>query len=69
MSKHERITTGRSDTLDYLQSMLSQMRTLADSEGYDMVAYFIGMAYTETVDISRGTRPSSTGRNSIDRKN
>ncbi|MCO5072860.1 MAG: hypothetical protein M9944_16825 [Rhizobiaceae bacterium] len=69
MSKHERITTGRSDTLDYLQSMLLQMRTLADSEGYDMVAYFIGMAYTETVDISRGTRPSSTGRNSIDRKN
>ncbi|NGN40055.1 hypothetical protein G6N74_03155 [Mesorhizobium sp. CGMCC 1.15528] len=51
-------TTRRTDTLDYMQSMLGQLRTMAESERCDMLAYLIEMAYVETSDIIRGERPS-----------
>ena len=47
----------RTDTLDYMQSMLGQMRTMAEAERCDMLAYLIEMAYVEISDIIRGDRP------------
>ena len=51
----------RTDTLDYLQSMLGQMRTMAEAERCDMLAYLIEMAYIEASDIIRGERPARLG--------
>ena len=48
----------RSETLDYIQSMLGQLRSMADKERCDMLAYLIEMAYVEASDIVRGERPS-----------
>lgn len=48
----------RTDTLDYLQQMLGELRTMAEGERYDMLAYLIEMAYIEASDIIRGQRPS-----------
>lgn len=47
----------RTDTLDYMQSILGQMRTMAEAERCDMLAYLIEMAYVEVSDIIRGERP------------
>lgn len=51
-------TTRRSDSLDYMQAMLGQLRTMAEAERCDMLAYLIEMAYVEASDIVRGERPS-----------
>ena len=48
----------RTDALDYMQSMLGQLRTMAEAERCDMLAYLIEMAYVEASDIIRGERPS-----------
>lgn len=48
----------RLDTLDYVQSMLGQLRTMAKNERCDMLAYLIEMAYVEASDILRAERPS-----------
>ena len=48
----------RTDTLDYLQSMLGQLRTMAEAERCDMLTYLIEMAYVEASDIIRGERPA-----------
>lgn len=48
----------RTDTLDYMQSMLGQLRTMAEAERCDMLAFLIEMAYVEASDIIRGERPS-----------
>ena len=50
----------RTDTLDYLQVMLGQLRTMAQAERCDMLAYLIEMAYLEAGDIIRGERPFSS---------
>jgi hypothetical protein len=47
----------RTDSLDYMQSMLGQLRTMAEAERCDMLAYLIEMAYVEVSDILRGDRP------------
>jgi hypothetical protein len=52
----------RTDTLDYLQSMLGQLRTMAEAERCDMLAYLIEMAYVEASDIIRGARPSQVSQ-------
>ena len=54
----------RTDTMDYLQSMLGELRTLAEAERHDMLAYLIEMAYIEASDIIRGARPARIGRSS-----
>lgn len=51
-------TRRRTETLDYLQSMLGQLRTMAEAERCDMLTYLIEMAYIETSDIIRGERPA-----------
>lgn len=48
----------RTDTLDYLQAMLREMRGIAEAERHDMLAYLIEMAYVEASDIIRGERPA-----------
>lgn len=48
----------RTETLDYLQSMLGQLRTMAEAERCDMLTYLIEMAYVEASDIIRGERPA-----------
>jgi hypothetical protein len=50
--------TARSDTLEYMQAMLGQLRTMAEAERCDMLAYLIEMAYIEASDIMRGERPA-----------
>jgi hypothetical protein len=46
----------RSEALDYMQSMLGEMRTMAKAERYDMLAYLIEMAYLEASDLVRAER-------------
>jgi hypothetical protein len=41
-----------------MQSMLGQLRTMAEAERCDMLAYLIEMAYVEASDIIRGERPA-----------
>ena len=50
----------RDETLDYIQSMLGQLRKMAETEDCDMLAYLIEMAYLEASDILRVERPSRT---------
>lgn len=57
MSREE-IIRRRTDALDYMQSMLGQLRTMAEAERCDMLAYLIEMAYVEASDIIRGERPA-----------
>ena len=52
------INKRRTDSLDYIQAMLGQLRTMAEAERCDMLAYLIEMAYVEASDIVRGERPS-----------
>ncbi|WP_342585381.1 hypothetical protein [Aquamicrobium defluvii] len=49
----------RTETLDYLQSMLGQLRAMAEAERCDMLTYLIEMAYLEASDIIRGERPAN----------
>ncbi|MET3790547.1 hypothetical protein [Aquamicrobium terrae] len=50
----------RTETLDYLQSMLGQLRAMAEAERCDMLTYLIEMAYVEVSDIIRGDRPATS---------
>ncbi len=40
-----------------MQTMLGQIRSMAESERYDMLAWLVEMAYVEASDIIRGDRP------------
>lgn len=51
----------RTETLNYVQAMLGQLRTMADAERCDMLTYLIEMAYVEVSDIIRGERPLRVG--------
>lgn len=51
----------RTDRLDYIQSMLGQIRAMAEAERCEMLAYLVEMAYIEASDIIRGDRPLSVG--------
>lgn len=55
MSSHS--LARRTETLEYMQTMLGQLRTMAEAQRLDMLAYLIEMAYVETGDIIRGDRP------------
>jgi len=48
----------RAEALDYLQSMLAQLRAMAAAERCDMLAYLIEMAYLEATDVARKDRTS-----------
>lgn len=55
-----------SETLQYVQAMLGQLRTMAEAEKCDMLAYLIEMAYVEASDIVRGERPSRVNKDKRD---
>jgi hypothetical protein len=55
---HSQPIKKRTETQDYIQSMLGQLRTMAENERCDMLAYLIEMAYVEASDVVRGERPS-----------
>jgi len=59
----------RTNTLDYIQAMLGQLRTMAEAERCDMLAYLIEMAYIESSDIIRGERPIHTGDHRSQKRN
>lgn len=54
----QQIAGRRVDTLDYVHSMLAQLRTMAEGEKCQMLAYLIEMAYLEATEVMRVTRPS-----------
>ncbi len=56
----------RIETLDFIQSMLGQLRDMAQGERCDMLSYLIEMAYLEASDILRGERPSQIAREKRD---
>ena len=56
-------TQRRAETLDYIQSMLGQLRTMADAERCGLLAYLIEMAYVEAGDVALGELPSKPGLN------
>ncbi len=49
--------TRRTESLQFIQSMLGQLRQMAEAERCDMLSYLIEMAYVECSDILRGDRP------------
>lgn len=51
-----------SETMEYVRSMLGQLRTMAEAERCDMAAYLIEMAYIEVSDILRGERPRNVAQ-------
>ncbi|HEV2899090.1 MAG TPA: hypothetical protein VGX71_14910 [Pseudaminobacter sp.] len=51
----------RTETLEYMQSMLGQLRVMAENERCDMLAYLIEMAFLEAGEIIRGERPPRIG--------
>lgn len=55
---HASTAEGRIETLDFIQSMLGQLRTMAESERCDMLAYLIEMSYVEATDLIRNERRS-----------
>jgi len=59
---HQQQRAISADNLDYLQSMLKQLKTMADVEGLDMLAYLIDMAYIEASDTVRVQSPPKRGR-------
>lgn len=52
----------RAETLDYVQSMLGQLRVMAENERCDMLAYLIEMAFLEAGEVARAERPSRASR-------
>ena len=58
------VSRRRAESLDYLRSMLGQLRDIAQGERADMLAYLIEMAYVEASDILRGARPVRTDERS-----
>jgi hypothetical protein len=64
---HSQPAKKRAETLDYIQSMLGQLRGMAEAERCDMLAYLIEMAYLEASDVLRGERPSRVAEQKRDR--
>ena len=51
------VASRRIESLQFIQSMLGQLRQMADAERCNMLSYLIEMAYVESSDILRGDRP------------
>lgn len=59
---HQVHSSRRAETLDYLRTMLDQLRAMADAERCDMLSYLIEMAHVEASDIIGGKRPPRVGK-------
>lgn len=58
--------TAKTAKLEYVHSMLGQLRRMAADEEHEMLAYLIEMACLEANDIMRGACPSRVRRNQRD---
>jgi hypothetical protein len=47
----------RPDTLEYVQSMLRELRGMAEGENCPMLVYLLEMAYIEASDLVRNGQP------------
>ncbi len=56
----------QAETLEYIQSMLGQLRSMAASESFDMLAYLIEMAHLEASDALRSSTASEISRQKRD---
>lgn len=56
--RHALSSSQRSDTLNYIHSMLAQLRNLAEADRHHMLTYLIDMAYMEAGELARGERAS-----------
>lgn len=61
MVKHPDRDARPSNTLDYIQTMLGELRILAVAEKHEMLAYLIDMAYLEAGE-ALGRGPQGSGR-------
>jgi hypothetical protein len=52
----------RADTLDYVQSMLGQLKIMAESENCDMLVYLIDIAHIEARETARREQMAGRGR-------
>ncbi len=50
----------REATLEYIHSMLGQLRGMAEAEKLDMLAYLIDMARVEVAEVLRAQLPPRT---------
>ena len=48
------------DTAEYLEAMLTELRVIADTAGFDFLSYILEMGMIESADIANGHR--SRGR-------
>lgn len=56
---HQQPDKSRAETIEYIQSMLAQLRSMAHAEKFDMLAYLIEMAYLEAGEALRGEMRST----------
>lgn len=49
------------EKLIHVHSMLRELKTIVEAERCDMLAHLIEMAYLESADILRGSRPRRSG--------
>lgn len=49
----------RAETAEFIQSMLAQLRSMAQAEKLDMLAYLIEMAYLEAGEAARGEKQAA----------
>lgn len=51
----------RDETLDYVQSMLRELKDMTEADKRPMLAYLISMAYLEACDQRRSEHEQRTG--------
>jgi hypothetical protein len=51
------LTERQRNSLEYLGNMIGELSVIAKGERAHLIAYFLEMAYLETYDILRGSRP------------
>lgn len=54
------LNKNHNEKLDYVRSMLGQLRKMAEDEHCDMLAYLIEMAYIEANDVIANTKESDS---------
>lgn len=63
MTRETGETNGRGnrtmENIAYIRQMLGELRSVAESEGADMLCYLIEMAYVEAGDVHSGRRSLS----------
>ncbi len=57
----------QAETLEYIQSMLGQLRSMAAGERFDMLTYLIEMAHLEASDVMRNSAASNIPRQKRDK--